>query len=101
MKDTAPPTTDNTPPTQIPRPALRVDWMDWLPYLDDEDISQEQKREWIETVWSIVLAFVDLGFDIKSTPEICGEEIDLHAILTAGVLNLEDAQTEGTEGRHE
>lgn len=101
MKDTAPPTTEKTPPTQISRPALRFDWMDWLPYLEDADIPDEQKREWIETVWSIVLAFVDLGFDIKSAPEICGEEIDLHAILSAGVLNLADAQTDETEACHE
>ena len=39
--------------------------------------------------------FVDLGFDIKSAPEICGEEIDLKALLEAAVVNSNDA-TSGT-----
>lgn len=62
-------------------PALRFDWADWLPYLEDQDIPEEQKRELIETLWSIVVAFVDLGWQLNPKPEICGEAIDLKAIL--------------------
>ena len=66
-----------------PAPALRFDWMDWLPYLEDQDVSKEQKRELIETLWSIVVAFVDLGWRLNPKPEIGGEALDLKAVLTA------------------
>lgn len=62
--------------------ALRFNWTDWLPYLEDQDIPEEQKRALIETLWSIVVAFVDLGWQLNPKPEICGEALDLKAILT-------------------
>jgi len=63
-------------------PALRFDWTDWLPYLEGEDVSEEKKRELIETLWSVVVSFVDLGWRIDANPET-GNTLDLHAILTA------------------
>ena len=66
-----------------PVPALRFDWADWLPYLEDEDIPEDQKRALIETLWSIVVAFVDLGWQLNPKSEIGGEAFDLKAILTA------------------
>lgn len=69
-------------PTSL-APALRFDWTDWLPYLEDQDIPEEQKRAFIETLWSIVVAFVDLGWQLNPKPEICGAALDLKAILTA------------------
>lgn len=64
-----------------PVPALRFDWTDWLPYLEDQDIPDEQKRELIETLWRIVGAFVDLGWQINPKAEFAGEALDLKAIL--------------------
>ena len=61
------------------------------PYLDD-DIPEDQKRQLIETLWSIILCFVDLGYDIKSPAVICGETIDLKAALEAAVLHSKEAQ---------
>lgn len=76
-----------------PVPALRFDWTDWLPYFEDQDIPEEQKRELIETLWGIVVAFVDLGWQLNPRPEICGEALDLKAILTsADVGNGKEAQ---------
>lgn len=67
----------------LPGPALRFDWINWLPYLEDQDIPEEQKRELIETLWSVVVSFVDLGWQLNPRPEFCGEALDLKAILTA------------------
>ena len=89
MTDT-PPHTPPIQPDHPPRPTLRFDWRDWLPYLKDSDIPEDQKREWIETLWSIVIGFVDLGWEVKSTAETCGEEIDLKAVLEATVVNSEN-----------
>lgn len=74
-------------------PALRFDWEDWREYLDDCDIPDDQKRELIETLWAIVTGFVDLGFGLNPTQQICGETIDLKAVLDAAVLNSDDTHT--------
>lgn len=64
-------------------PALRFDWTDWLPYLDDQDIPEAQKRVLIESLWGIVVAFVDLGWQLNPAPEFSGNTFDLKAILSA------------------
>jgi hypothetical protein len=78
--------------TRPPVPALRFDWTDWLPYLEDQDVPDEQKRVLIETLWGIVVAFVDLGWQLNPDPEIAGEALDLKAILTADEGVLEEVE---------
>ena len=70
------------------RPSLRFDVNDWLAYLEDDDATEDQKVELVETLWSIVLAFVDIGWEVTSAPEICGETLDLKALLEAGMVDL-------------
>lgn len=91
-----------SPPKNVP-PVLRFDWRDWLPYFYDENIPEDQKRVLIETIWSIVIGFVDLGWTIAPTlkssalensgvskgPENCGQTFDLKAVLEAAVLQSE------------
>ena len=85
-----------TDPEVAPRrqPGLRFDWRDWAPYLDDDGIPDDQKRELIETLWSIVTAFVDMGWSLNPTQQICGQDIDLKAVLDAAVINSEREQQE-------
>ncbi|CUI01863.1 hypothetical protein [Leisingera aquaemixtae] len=99
MKET-PPQNFATSSSPLSSPTLRFNWQDWLPYLEDSDASDEQKRELIEALWSIVIGFVDLGWDIKSTPETRGEVFDLAAILRAAVVNLEDNPETEEEARN-
>ncbi|MEL7106257.1 MAG: hypothetical protein AAGM21_10080 [Pseudomonadota bacterium] len=56
-------------------PSLTLDWEAYAAMLEDCDATPEQQRELIEALWSIVVAFVDLGFDVQS-PESCGEAHD-------------------------
>ncbi len=70
-----------------PKPKLHHDWEDWLPYLEQSDATPEQKRALIEALWSIVLCFVDLGWDVSDASESCGEPLDLKAALEAAMLN--------------
>ena len=70
-----------------PSPNIRFDWQDWLPFFEDTDIPDDQKQELIETLWALVLSFVDLGFDVSAHPENCGGNIDLKAVLEAAVLD--------------
>ncbi len=46
------------------RPTLTLDVAFYESYLEDGDLSEEQKRELLEALWSIIVSFVDLGFGI-------------------------------------
>ena len=84
-----------TPPEREPnaRPKVQFDWRDWLPYLAASDASEDQKRELIETVWAIVLTFVDLGWEVEAASEAseknCGQSFDLTAALMSAVVQSE------------
>jgi hypothetical protein len=71
-------------------PGLTFDWRDWLPYFEYQDIPEAQKRELIETLWQIIVAFVDLGFDLnphqQAEQKSCGQNLDLKMLLEAAVL---------------
>lgn len=54
-----------TPNTEYKTLKLDIDYYQSL--LDDVDISDEQKREFIETMWMIMVQFVDMGFGIEAT----------------------------------
>lgn len=86
----SPPPLRPTPPPRT-APVLRFDWRDWLPYLEEEDIPEEQKREMIENLWLIVVAFVDFGWSVKSETQENEEHLDLKAILTAAARQTDGA----------
>ena len=44
--------------------------------LEESDLTPAQQKELIETLWSIVVAFVDLGFDLHPVQQNCGEGRD-------------------------
>ena len=44
--------------------------------LEDSDLPLEQQKELIETLWSIVVMFVDMGFDLDPVAQICGSSDD-------------------------
>ncbi len=53
-------------------PALVIDWELYGQYLEDSDLSEDDKRALIETLWSIMVSFVDLGFRLSPVAESCG-----------------------------
>jgi hypothetical protein len=44
---------------------LTIDYEYYQTFLDDMDVPDEQKRELIQVIFSIVVQFVDLGFGIS------------------------------------
>lgn len=93
---TCPPDKYNTPT----RPSLSVDWEVYAAMLEDSDMPLDQQQELIETLWSIVVMFVDLGYDIKPVPQICGEDqeaLDQDSSDLVSLLNNEWAQTHAEE----
>ncbi len=90
------------PPPPLPTPSgtedgsVSFDWAEWLPYIAEMDATEAEKRQLIETLWSIILGFVDLGFTVKSPPKTRGQVPDLRADLARAVLYSTEK-----EGEHE
>lgn len=69
-------------------PTLTIDWDAYLPFFEDDDISEEQKHELIEALWSIVVSFVDLGFGVHPIQQACGKTDDELSDLPSDLLSL-------------
>lgn len=58
---------ESDPVSRAPPPSRRVITVDVKQYeawLDSTDLTPAQKAEFIEALWSIVMAFVELGFGV-------------------------------------
>lgn len=62
-------------------PALTIDYALYEQYLDDADLSEEQKREFIETLWNIIVSFVDLGFGVHPLQQATSDGCEQDQIL--------------------
>ncbi len=69
-------------------PGLEIDWDAYLPFFEDEDISEADKRELIEALWSIVVSFVDLGFGVHPVQQACGQDVSLAELPMGDVVQL-------------
>lgn len=69
MPEYKPPPEDTTPASTGAQRTVGFNWEDWLPYIEELDGSDEEKRQLIETLWGIILAFVDLGWEVRGRAE--------------------------------
>ena len=74
----APPVNNSS---QTQPPSLSVDWEQYTDYLDDSDLSNKQKQEFIQILWNIVVSFVDLGFDVHAPDAPCEQIAENTLIL--------------------
>ena len=56
------------------RPVLAVDVEKYQSWLDDSGLSEAQKKEFLQAVWSMVVTFVELGFGVHPLQEVCGKD---------------------------
>jgi hypothetical protein len=72
--------TDKNETQSLPTPTLPTLTLDvalYQHYLDDSDLSDAQKQELLETLWTLICEFVFLGFGVSSTQLIqdrCGQD---------------------------
>lgn len=73
--DTKPPTETKSGEARhgIRHSVLEIDYALYERYLEESEWNDEQKREFIETLWSVVIQFVDLGFEIHPLQQACGQ----------------------------
>lgn len=63
-----------------PTLAIQFDAQEFAHFLDESDLTHEQKLEYIQTIWGIVLQFIDMGFGIHPIQQACGQ-FDEAAVL--------------------
>lgn len=81
MTDPKPPTHERGPPPEKQHGlAIQFDAQEFAHFLDESDLTHEQKLEYIRTVWQIVLQFIDMGFGIHPLQQACGS-FDEAAVL--------------------
>lgn len=59
------------------KPTVTIDVSKYMHMLDDADMDEPQKQEFLETLWTIMVGFVDLGFGVHPTQEACGQNSKL------------------------
>ena len=63
-------------------PILKIDYALYQHYLDDSDLNENEKQEFLDTIWSIIVSFVDLGFGVHPVQQVLGEEILSNELLS-------------------
>lgn len=71
--ETEPPQIAGAPDSSSPTSSVRLDVSRYLHMIDDPALSDDQKRQMLEALWSIMVAFVDLGFGIHPVQQACGK----------------------------
>jgi hypothetical protein len=80
MNEPKAPTHERGPPQ--PNLAIQFDAQEFAHFLAESDLTHEQKLEYIQTIWGIVLQFIDLGFGIHPVQQACGQFDDAAALCS-------------------
>ncbi|WP_282128477.1 hypothetical protein [Roseobacter litoralis] len=52
---------------------LEIDFDHYQSYLDDPALTSDQKEEIVGALWTIITAFVELGFGVHPAQQACGK----------------------------
>lgn len=81
------------------KPHLTIDVEKYQAYLDGSDLTPAQKEDFLRALWSIITAFVDLGFGVHPVQQACGQlenSLDLSAQAESDGLNSPDTDLKTT-----
>ncbi|MEM9765184.1 MAG: hypothetical protein AAF968_22235 [Pseudomonadota bacterium] len=56
-----------------PNKRIEIDWDLYARMLDEGDLSDAEKRQMLDALWSIIAMFVDLGFGLHPVEQACGQ----------------------------
>ena len=73
-------------------PSVHIDWQRYEAFLQDGDMSEEDKRAFIETLWNIMLTFVDLGFGLDPTSQVCEKEPKIIHTRNSDMIKSENSR---------
>ncbi len=66
----------NNVPANTDRPIITVDYEKYALFLEDADLTEDQEREFIQTLWNIIVEFVSMGFGVhpvQQAQDACGQ----------------------------
>ncbi|MEM9764371.1 MAG: hypothetical protein AAF160_19300 [Pseudomonadota bacterium] len=81
-------TDDTESPFVTVTPTVKIDWDHCESLLDGSEMSEEEKKAFIESLWSIILSVVDLGFGLHPAQQSCGQSASLEELNTIDVVAL-------------
>jgi hypothetical protein len=89
-----PPCADNTmeAPPAVP-PALELNLDDYRAEIDELEITDEQAEQLLGTLWSIMSAFVELGFNVN----ICEQILEKPRLADSGAADGVNSSPKETE----
>lgn len=61
------------------RLVVRVDVEKYQAFLDGADLTDAQREEFLQALWSIMVSFVELGFGVSPMQEGCGKNREIGA----------------------
>lgn len=70
--------------------ALALDVEKYLPHVEKFDVTDAQKVELLHTLWNIMSAFVDLGWDVNSVPDFLPALREISSDTNHVVLGIAD-----------
>ena len=77
------------------KPTLKVDVERYQSYLDGTNMTDAEKEEFLQTLWQIIVGFVELGYGVHPLQEVCGKDagtISDRAIESKDAVDLEKAK---------
>lgn len=77
------------------KPVVTVDVERYQAYLDGSNMSDAQKEEFLQSLWEIIVGFVELGFGVHPLQEVCGKdasETSRTAKIAEAVINSEASE---------
>jgi len=82
------------------KPAITIDYALYDQYLEGMDLTEFQKREFLDTLWSIIVNFVDLGFGVHplqlameaSSNAACDKDLELAQHISNSVVSSKQSQ---------
>lgn len=94
-------------PPPKPYPKLTLDVERYQDLLDAPDMSDADRRAFLATLWEVIVAFVDLGFQVEPaepSEEICGQPEPgrlSDALRAAAMVDSTNTRTEAAHDRTE
>lgn len=70
--------------------ALTIDYALYERYLDDCDLTDGQKREFLDNLWNFIVCFVDLGFGVHPLQQACEQKFDIAPLPSFAPDNVVD-----------
>jgi len=59
------------------RRIIQVDVERYQAYLDGTSMTDQQKRDFLQAMWLVMISFVELGFEVHPIQDVCGKSLSI------------------------